>query len=149
MAVRAALALTGDTGRAMTRPVRSPEGSSTVSELNHTIVWARDKKASADFIAGILGIPVGAPTGPFVPVRLGNSVTLDYADTNAVRGQHYAFLVSDDEFDAAFGRIRTAGIGYWADPLHQQAGEINHRSGGRGVYFEDPNGHNMELLTQA
>jgi catechol 2,3-dioxygenase-like lactoylglutathione lyase family enzyme len=118
-------------------------------ELNHTIVWARDKKASAEFLAGILGITVGAPVGPFVPVRLGNSVTLDYGDANEVRGQHYAFLVSDDEFEAAFSRIRTGGIGYWADPVHQRPGEINQRNGGRGVYFEDPNGHNMELLTRA
>jgi catechol 2,3-dioxygenase-like lactoylglutathione lyase family enzyme len=118
-------------------------------ELNHTIVWAHDKRASAQFLAGILGVPVDAPVGPFVPVRLGNNVTLDYGDADDVRGQHYAFQVSDDEFDAAFTRIRAAGIGYWADPRHQEPGTINHWHGGRGVYFEDPDGHNMELLTRA
>jgi catechol 2,3-dioxygenase-like lactoylglutathione lyase family enzyme len=109
--------------------------SDSTSELNHTIVWAHDKRASAEFLAGILGVPVGAPDGPFVPVRLGNNVTLDYGDASDVRGH------------AAFTRIRAAGIGHWADPLHQAPGTINHWNGGRGVYFEDPDGHNMELLT--
>ena len=119
------------------------------AELNHTIVWARDKQASAGFLASILGVAVGAPDGPFIPVRLANKVTLDYGEARDIRGQHYAFLVSEDEFDAAFARIRAAGVSYWADPRHGQPGEINHRSGGRGVYFEDPDGHNMELLTRA
>jgi catechol 2,3-dioxygenase-like lactoylglutathione lyase family enzyme len=118
-------------------------------ELNHTIVWVRDKAASAAFLAGILDVPVGAPEGPFLPVRLANRVTLDFADTDDVRGQHLAFLVSDIEFDAAFARLRAAGIAHWADPMHQQPGKINHWLGGRGVYFEDPDGHNMELLTRA
>ena len=76
-------------------------------------------------------------------------MTLDYAETFEVHGQHYAFLVSDDEFDAAFARIRAAGIDDWADPMHEQPGEVNNWSGGRGVYFADPDGHNMELLTRA
>jgi catechol 2,3-dioxygenase-like lactoylglutathione lyase family enzyme len=118
-------------------------------ELNHTIVWARDKAASAQFLAGILGLPVGRPTGPFVPVQLGNGVTLDYGTHSSISSQHYAFLVGDDEFDAAFARIRNAGIEYYADPFHARAGEINHHDGGRGVYFVDPDGHNMELLTRA
>ena len=118
-------------------------------ELNHTIVWARDKAASAEFLAGILGVPLGAPDGPFVPVRLANRVTLDFGDADDVRGQHLAFLVSDSEFDAAFARLRAADIAYWADPMHQQPGEISRGPGGRGVYFEDPDGHNMELLTDA
>jgi len=116
-------------------------------ELNHTIVAARDKQASADFLAGILGIPAGAPWGPFVPLQLANRVTLDYMDVPEVRPQHYAFLVSDDEFEAAFTRIRDAGLTYYADPGKQQPGEINHRHGGRGVYFDDPDGHLMELIT--
>ncbi len=117
-------------------------------ELNHTIVGARDKHASARFLAGILGVEVGAETGPFVPVVLGNSVTLDYMTQTNVRPQHYAFLVGEDDFDAAFGRIREAGLTYWADPGHETVGEINHRWGGRGVYFNDPDGHNMEILTR-
>ena len=116
-------------------------------ELNHTIVAARDKQASAGFLAGILGIAAGAPWGPFVPVQLANRVTLDYMTVPEVRPQHYAFLVSDAEFDAAFARIRDAGLTYYADPGKQQPGEINHRHGGRGVYFDDPDGHFMELLT--
>src|ERR1700704_226653 len=107
-------------------------------ELNHTIVWARDKAASAQFLAGILGLPVGAPTGPFVPVQLGNGVTLDYGDASTVASQHYAFLVGDDEFDTAVARIRSAGIEYFADPFHARTGEINHHNGGRGMYFVDP-----------
>lgn len=117
-------------------------------ELNHTIVGAHDKQASARFLAGILGVRVGDEFGPFVPVVLDNSVTLDYMNQDEVRPQHYAFLVSEEEFDAAFDRIQQAGLTYWADPLHRTPGEINHRSGGRGVYFNDPDGHNMELLTR-
>jgi catechol 2,3-dioxygenase-like lactoylglutathione lyase family enzyme len=117
-------------------------------ELNHTIVWCHDKKASAEFLAGILGVPVGAPTGPFVPIELSNGVTLDYADSADVRGQHYAFLVGDKEFDDTFGRIKAAGIPYWADPGHAEPGRINHHGGGSGVYFADANGHNLELLTR-
>jgi catechol 2,3-dioxygenase-like lactoylglutathione lyase family enzyme len=120
-------------------------------ELNHTIVWASDKAASAEFLATILGLHVGPPTDPFLPVRLSNGVTLDYADagTPDIRAQHYAFLLGEEEFDAAFARIRVAGADYYADPRHQQPGEINHWNGGRGVYFSDPDGHNMELLTRA
>ncbi|HVW44501.1 MAG TPA: DUF4440 domain-containing protein [Amycolatopsis sp.] len=119
------------------------------TELNHTIVNASDKAASARFLAGILGVEVGAPTGPFVPVVLSNGVTLDFADSDAVRSQHYAFLIGEQDFDAAFERIRTSGVPYWADPMHREPGEINHRGGGRGVYFADPDGHNLELLTRA
>jgi catechol 2,3-dioxygenase-like lactoylglutathione lyase family enzyme len=118
-------------------------------ELNHTIVWSRDKQVSARFLADILGVPVGAPTGPFLPIQLGNRITLDFADAVDVQGQHYAFLVGEDEFDAAFARIRSAGLDYWADPAHTTPGEINHHLGGRGCYFTDPGGHNMELLTRA
>jgi catechol 2,3-dioxygenase-like lactoylglutathione lyase family enzyme len=118
-------------------------------ELNHTIVRVRDKKASAEFLARILGLPVGAQVGPFLPITLANRVTLDYMDSPDVRPQHYAFLVGDTEFDAAFARLQAAGIPYFADPGHEQPGEINQRWGGRGVYFSDPDGHNMELLTRA
>jgi catechol 2,3-dioxygenase-like lactoylglutathione lyase family enzyme len=116
--------------------------------LNHIIIPARDKQASASFLADILGVPVGAQWGHFIPVTVGNGVTLDYADATEFHGHHCAFLVSDAEFDAAFGRIRERGLDYWADPFHQQPGEINTHWGGRGVYFDDPNGHNMELITQ-
>ncbi|MGW6795008.1 VOC family protein [Streptomyces chartreusis] len=118
-------------------------------QLNHTIVAARDKKESATFLAGILGLEVSPQYGPFVPVEIPNGVTLDYLDSpGAITAQHYAFLVSEDEFDTIFGRIREAGLTYWADPYHRRPGEINHNDGGRGTYFEDPNGHNLEILTR-
>jgi catechol 2,3-dioxygenase-like lactoylglutathione lyase family enzyme len=118
-------------------------------ELNHTIVCVTDREASAAFLAGILGLPVDPETGPFLPIRLGNGVTLDYLRVDQVTSQHYAFLVGDTEFDAAMARIHAAGVTYWADPFHREPGEINHMNGGRGVYFEDPDGHNLELLTRA
>jgi catechol 2,3-dioxygenase-like lactoylglutathione lyase family enzyme len=121
-------------------------------ELNHTIVRARDKHAGAAFLAGILGLETGPEFGPFVPLTLANGVSLDYLDHRNpadFQPQHYAFLVGEAEFDAAFGRIREAGIEFWADPGHRVPHEINRRWGGRGVYFEDPDGHNMELLTRA
>ncbi|MEU1255556.1 VOC family protein [Streptomyces chartreusis] len=118
-------------------------------QLNHTIVAARDKKESATFLAGILGLEVSPQYGPFVPVEIPNGVTLDYLDSpGAITPQHYAFLVSEDEFDTIFGRIREAGLTYWADPYHRRPGEINRNDGGRGTYFEDPNGHNLEILTR-
>jgi catechol 2,3-dioxygenase-like lactoylglutathione lyase family enzyme len=117
--------------------------------LNHTIVAAHDKKASARFLADLLGLDVSPQYGPFIPVEIPNGVTLDYADSrDAITPQHYAFLVSEDDFDTIFGRIREAGLTYWADPYHRRAGEINHNDGGRGTYFEDPNGHNLEILTK-
>ncbi|CAM5282792.1 VOC family protein [Streptomyces chartreusis] len=118
-------------------------------QLNHTIVAARDKKESATFLAGILGLEVSPQYGPFVPVEIPNGVTLDYLDSpGAITPQHYAFLVSEDEFDTIFGRIQEAGLTYWADPYHRRPGEINRNDGGRGTYFEDPNGHNLEILTR-
>jgi len=118
-------------------------------ELNHIIVPARDKAESAQFLADILGLTPGEPSGPFVPVTVGNGVTLDFADYTEYHAQHCAFLVDDEVFDAAFSRIRERGVTYWADPHHTRAGELNHYNGGRGFYFDDPGGHNMELLTRA
>jgi len=117
-------------------------------ELNHTIVPASDKVASAQFLAGILGVAAGPQWGPFVPLKLDNGVTLDFDDQTGFAPHHYAFLVSDEEFDAGFARIEGAGIDHYADPMCQQVGEINHAYGGRGVYFRDPDGHLMELITQ-
>jgi catechol 2,3-dioxygenase-like lactoylglutathione lyase family enzyme len=118
-------------------------------ELNHTIVHSRDNRESAEFLAHILGLEVGAEWGPFVPVETSNKVTLDFATIPAesIVVQHYAFLVSDEEFDAAFDRIKQGGIPYFADPHGKQPGEINHNHGGRGVYFMDPSGHGMEIIT--
>ncbi|GHK00674.1 VOC family protein [Streptomyces sp. NPDC003753] len=118
-------------------------------ELNHTIVAAHDKEASARFLADLLGLKVAPPFGPFTPVEIPNGVTLDYMETTgSITPQHYAFLVSEDDFDVIFARIRDRGLRYWADPYHHRPGEINHNDGGRGAYFDDPNGHNMEILTR-
>jgi catechol 2,3-dioxygenase-like lactoylglutathione lyase family enzyme len=117
-------------------------------QLNHTIVPATDKDASARFLAGILGVVVEAQWGPFVPVVVDNDVTLDFADADEVHAHHYAFIVGDDEFDAIFGRVKAAGLTYWADPHHQHPDAINHNDGGRGFYFDDPDGHLMEVITR-
>ncbi|MER6785214.1 VOC family protein [Streptomyces sp. NPDC000658] len=118
-------------------------------ELNHTIVHSRDNRESAAFLARILGLEVGTEWGPFVPVDTSNKVTLDFATVPAesIVMQHYAFLVSDEEFDAARERIEEAGITYFADPHGRQPGEINRNHGGRGLYFMDPSGHGMEIIT--
>jgi extradiol dioxygenase family protein len=119
-------------------------------ELNHTIVHARDNRESAQFLAHVLGLAAGDAWGPFVPVATSNGVTLDFATvpTESIVTQHYAFLVSDAEFDAAFARLRDAGVQYYADPHLQHPGEINHHHGGRGLYFLDPVGHGMEIITR-
>jgi catechol 2,3-dioxygenase-like lactoylglutathione lyase family enzyme len=118
-------------------------------ELNHTIVAAHDKEASARFLADLLGLEVSPQFGPFIPVQIANGVTLDYREeAGSITPQHYAFLVSEDDFEAIFARVRAAGLTYWADPYHRRRDEINHRDGGRGAYFDDPNGHNLEILTR-
>ncbi|HSD43128.1 MAG TPA: VOC family protein [Burkholderiales bacterium] len=118
-------------------------------KLNHTIVYARDKHASAEFLAKVLGLPAPVPFGPFLGVQLHNDVTLDFLDAEGkVTPQHYAFLISETEFDEIFGRIRARRRPYWADPGQSQRSEINTRDGGRGIYFEDPNGHLLEILTR-
>jgi catechol 2,3-dioxygenase-like lactoylglutathione lyase family enzyme len=119
-------------------------------QLNHTIIHARDARESAQFLAHILGLAVGTPWGPFVPVDTANGVTLDFAaiPAESIVSQHYAFLVSEEEFTAAFERIEEAGTTYYADPHFKRPGEINHNDGGRGVYFLDPAGHGMEIITR-
>ncbi|MBI3918045.1 MAG: VOC family protein [Betaproteobacteria bacterium] len=121
-----------------------------VAKLNHTIVHARDKRASAAFLSEILGLPAPVPFGPFMGVQTGNDVTLDFldADESEFIVEHYAFLVSEAEFDEIFGRIKERKLAYWADPARRERGKINTRDGGRGVYFEDPNGHLLEILTR-
>lgn len=116
--------------------------------LNHTIVHAHDKHASAQFLVDILGLEAPTTFGPFVVVQVHNDVSLDYADDHgAPHPQHYAFLVSETEFDEIQGRIVARGLPYWADPSHRREGEINTNDGGRGLYWEDPNGHNLEIIT--
>jgi catechol 2,3-dioxygenase-like lactoylglutathione lyase family enzyme len=120
-----------------------------MAQLNHTIVWCSDKQRSADFLTGILGCPPARAFLHFLVVDLENGVSLDYYQKDgSVAPQHYAFLVADDEFDAAFARIEQGSIEYWADPARSQPGRINHHFGGRGVYFADPDNHLMELITK-
>jgi catechol 2,3-dioxygenase-like lactoylglutathione lyase family enzyme len=122
----------------------------TVSvRLNHTIVHARDNRESARFFAELLDLEITAEWGPFVAVALDNDVTLDFATVpeKDIAVQHYAFLVSEEEFDAAYARITARGIEHWADPRQTRPGEFNRNDGGRGVYFLDPAGHAMELIT--
>ena len=117
--------------------------------LNHTIVNSRDKRASADFLTTLFGLPPAKAWGPFLAVETANEVGLDFYDSEGdVTSQHYCFLVSEDDFDAIFGRIQAQGIAYWADPGHREAGTHNTHDGGRGVYFDDPSGHILEIITQ-
>lgn len=119
------------------------------AQLNHTIVWCRDQVKSAGFLAHILGLPEPRRFLHFLIVDLANGVSLDYYQSEEhVALLHYAFLVSDAEFDASFARIRAQELNYWADPAKTKPGEINHHFGGRGVYFDDPDGHLLELITK-
>jgi extradiol dioxygenase family protein len=117
-------------------------------QLNHTIVAAHDRHASAAFLAELLGVKPPVDFGPFAVVELDNDVSLDFLDDPEVKPRHYAFLVSEEEFDEIFGRIQARGLDYWADPFEQHPGEINTNDGGRGVYWKDPNGHMLEIITR-
>lgn len=120
--------------------------------LNHTIVWCRDKKISARYLSGILGLGDAKPRGPFMIVEMGNGVSLDYHDFDDPDGeilpQHYAFLVTEDNFSEIFARIQAGHQDYWADPGLSAKGEINNNDGGHGVYFKDPDGHLLEIITR-
>jgi catechol 2,3-dioxygenase-like lactoylglutathione lyase family enzyme len=118
-------------------------------QLNHTIVWCKDKQASARFLSEVLGVGAPVPFGPFLVVELSNGVSLDYyALDGEIARQHYAFLVSEAEFDAIFERIQARGLDYWADPGRSQLRQINRHDGGRGTYFQDPDGHLLEIITR-
>jgi catechol 2,3-dioxygenase-like lactoylglutathione lyase family enzyme len=120
-----------------------------VAQLNHTIVAARDKHESATFLSEVLGLPTPVEFGHFVVVPTGNGVSLDFADTDEkIAAQHYAFLITEEEFDEVFARIQQRGITFWPNPWRGSEGQINHRDGGRGFYFEDPSGHYLEVLTR-
>jgi extradiol dioxygenase family protein len=116
-------------------------------ELNHTIVSTRDKQAEARFVSEVLGLPAPGSFGPFAVVELANGVSLDFMDVDGeITTQHYAFLINEDEFDAVAERLRERGISTWADPGHRTPG-FNTNDGGRGLYFDSPEGHNLEVLT--
>lgn len=117
--------------------------------LNHTIVHARDKQATARFLTEILGLPEHRNLAHFAVVQVGDT-SLDLIETDQpITSRHFAFLVSEAEFDAAFARIRERGLTWWADPFRRQPGEINHWDDGRGLYFDDPNGHLLEIITRS
>lgn len=116
--------------------------------LNHTIVYSADKTASARWFADIVGLRLQPQYGPFLPVETGNGVTLDFMDAPLpIAPQHYAFLVSEDDFDSIMARIEAAGVAFYADRAHRQAGRINRNDNGRGAYFDDPSGHVLEIIT--
>ena len=115
----------------------------------HTIVHATDKHTSARFLADILGLAPPTTYGPFAVVQVGGT-SLDFAEDHAsgrIQPQHYAFLVPEDEFDAIWERIQSLGLAFWADSSHRKEGQINHNDGGRGLYWLDPDGHNLEIIT--
>lgn len=119
------------------------------AQLDHTIVWCRDGEKSARFLAELLDLPEPTRFGPFRVVELGNGVSLDYSGGYVdIAMQHYAFLVSEAQFDATFGRLVERGLPYWADPGKEKPGEINRHDGGRGVYWDDPDGHKLEIITR-
>ncbi len=117
--------------------------------LNHTIVHCQDKRSSAQFLVDILGLQQPTTFGPFVVVQVDNEVSLDFLDNGdeVVRPQHYAFLVGEAEFDQIHGRILERELPYWADPAHRRPQEINTNDGGRGLYWDDPDGHVLEIIT--
>lgn len=117
-------------------------------QLNHTIVWCSDNRRSSEFLADMLGRPAPRQFHHFMIVDVDNGVSIDFmAKDGPVAMQHYAFLVDDATFDHGMQRIKERGLTYWADPARAGVNQINHNDGGRGVYFEDPDGHMLELLT--
>jgi extradiol dioxygenase family protein len=119
--------------------------------FNHTIVAAHDKKASATFLTELFGLPDPTAFGHFVVVTLEHGASLDYAEVSeheTIRPQHYAFLVGEHDFDAIYGKLQSRHIEHWADPRGSRPGEINTNDGGRGVYFRDPAGHYLEIITR-
>ncbi|HEY7579942.1 MAG TPA: VOC family protein [Acetobacteraceae bacterium] len=115
--------------------------------LDHTIVPAHDNEASARFFAHIFGLNYQGAMSHFAPVRVNDDLVLDFDTRETFDWQHYAFKVSDAEFDAIFGRVKQEGLAYGSGPFMPDNMEINHRGGGRGFYFKDPNGHLLEVLT--
>ena len=117
-------------------------------QLNDTLVNVRDKRESAAFVAEVLGLPAPTPYGQFLVVQVDNDVSLDFIDVEELHPQHYAFLVGEDDFDAILARIRQRGLTFWADPFRRVAGEWNTEDGGRGLYWEEPSGHLLEMITR-
>ena len=118
-------------------------------ELNHTILHARDASASAAFVTDILGLPAARRLGHFTVVQIGPT-SIDLIETDGeITSRHFAFLVSEGEFDAIFARIEQRGVAYWADPFHREPGAVNRWDDGRGLYFGDPDRHLLEIITRS
>jgi catechol 2,3-dioxygenase-like lactoylglutathione lyase family enzyme len=115
--------------------------------LDHTIVPAKDKLASATFFAEIFGLKVKPGQGYFAQVQLNDSLTFDFSDEPEPQSHHYAFHISDTEFEAIYERVKAKGLPYGSGPYNHTDGKIYTRRGGRGFYFEDPNGHLLEVMT--
>jgi catechol 2,3-dioxygenase-like lactoylglutathione lyase family enzyme len=116
--------------------------------LNHTIVPAHDKESSARFFAQILGLTYEGPAGHFAPVRVNTTLTFDFANMSSFESHHYAFHVSDEEFEGILSRVHELGIPYGSDPWHEEDRQLNSWNGGRGFYFRDPNRHLLEIMTR-
>jgi catechol 2,3-dioxygenase-like lactoylglutathione lyase family enzyme len=128
---------------------KSTEAEQMGIQLNHTIVWSTDQAKSARFLAEMLGRPAPTRFAHFDVVALDNGVSLDFASAEGtIRPQHYAFLIGEADFDAVMARIADRNLDHWADPMRRRPGEINHNDGGRGVYFPDPDGHLLEVITR-
>src|SRR5688500_13559419 len=129
---------------------RTGSGGEPMSiELNHTIVHVKDRWAASREVGQVLGLPEATAYGPFAELKLENGASLDFMDTEGkVHAQHYAFLVSEDDFDDIFGRLQAEGRKWWADPYKRQPQEINHGDGGRGLYWDGPDGHWLEIITR-
>ena len=118
-------------------------------ELNHTIVHVKDRWAASREVGEVLGLPAAMAYGPFAELRLDNAASLDFMDSEGeIHGQHYAFLVSEEDFDLILDRLRDAGRQWWADPFKGKPNEINHGDGGRGLYWDGPDGHWLEIITR-
>lgn len=117
--------------------------------FNHTIIAAKDRTESARFFRELLELAEAPSWGPFTNIQLDDGVLLQFAEPPVdIQMQHYAFLVDDELFDRAYRRLCEQGVVHWADPQMRRPGEINHEHGGRGVYFKDPAGHAIELITR-
>ena len=118
-------------------------------EFNHTLVHAKDTWAAAREVGGLLGLAEPTSYGPFAVLQFDNGATLDFIeDTGEIKAQHYAFLVGEDDFDAIWDRLKEQGRQWWADPYKRQPGQINHEDGGRGLYWQGPDGHWLEIITR-
>ncbi|EAY69261.1 Lactoylglutathione lyase [Burkholderia dolosa AU0158] len=124
-------------------------GSAMNVQLNHTIVWCRDKRASSCFLTELLELPPPTPFGAMLVVQLDNGVSLDFYERDGeIASQHYAFLIDDAGFERVLARIRERGLPYWADPAKRQPDDVYRHNGGRGLYFDDPDGHFLEVMTR-